>query len=129
MDQFISPDPPPVVPPLLIASVALLLGIWNVPVYTPSLSVRVTEEPFRLAVGTVPSAGVTEILTSVPAANSEPLDTALPLALTLDVPLPLRLMVSLGALGVTLPEPLPEPPLPVLFPALDPPVASPVEEP
>ena len=56
-----------------------------------------TELPFKVAVGVVPSAGVTLMLTSVPAESSEPELTALPLALTLEVPLPLRLMVSLGA--------------------------------
>ena len=54
-----SPLPPPVAPPLLMARVAFPLGIWNVPVYTPSFSVRATELPFRVAVGTCPSAGAT----------------------------------------------------------------------
>ncbi len=76
--------------------------------------------PFREAVGVAPSAGVMLMLTSVLAAISAPLFTALPLAETVEVPVPVRLMVSLGVLEVTVPvpppdsEPLEEPPF-VLF--------------
>ena len=83
--------------------------------------------PFREAVGVAPSAGVMLIATSVLAAISAPELTGLPLAVIEEVPVPVRLMVSLGTEGVTEPV-LPELP-PVLLPELSPPVSEPVEEP
>ena len=68
-----------------------------------------TDEPFRVAVGVAPSAGVMLMLTSVLASISAPLFTALPFTLTVEVPVPVRLMVSLGVEGVTVPVLLPEP--------------------
>ena len=83
--------------------------------------------PFRVAVGVALSAGVTLMLTSVLAAISAPLFTAFPFAETVDVPLPVWLMVSLGVEGGAgavpeLPPVLsPEPELPpVLLPEFEP---------
>ena len=44
--------------PVLITSVLACPGIAKLPLYTPSLSVSSIEEPFSVAVGTLPSAGV-----------------------------------------------------------------------
>jgi len=74
--------------------------------------------PFSVAVGVWPVAGVTERLTSVSAASSAPLFTALPPAVTEAVPEPVLLIVSTGLPVVS--EPVEDPPvLPPVFEPLE----------